>query len=77
MLHAARVVAGIERVAGEPRQVLPEIVKRHAQRSWSWAPSAIEPRALSREEAVRCLSEQPADIFSLHDRGRIAPGLPA
>jgi N-acyl-D-aspartate/D-glutamate deacylase len=33
--------------------------------------------ALSLEEAVRRLSSQPAEVFGLHDRGRVAPGLPA
>jgi N-acyl-D-aspartate/D-glutamate deacylase len=36
-----------------------------------------ERGALSLEEAVRRLSSQPAEVFGLHDRGRIAPGLPA
>ena len=36
-----------------------------------------ERRALSLEEAVRRLSSHPADVFGLHDRGRVAPGLPA
>ena len=36
-----------------------------------------ERDALSLEEAVRRLSSHPADVFGLHDRGRVAPGLPA
>ena len=33
--------------------------------------------ALSLEEAVRRLTSHPADVFGLHDRGRVALGLPA
>lgn len=33
--------------------------------------------ALSLEEAVRRLTSHPADVFGLHDRGRVAVGLPA
>lgn len=36
-----------------------------------------ERGALSLEEAVRRLSSHPADVFGLHDRGRVALGLPA
>ena len=36
-----------------------------------------ERAALSLEEAVRRLTSHPADVFGLHDRGRVAPGLPA
>jgi N-acyl-D-aspartate/D-glutamate deacylase len=32
---------------------------------------------LSLEEAVRRLTSHPADVFGLHDRGRVAVGLPA
>ncbi|WP_291913269.1 amidohydrolase family protein [Limnohabitans sp.] len=36
-----------------------------------------ERGALSLEEAVRRLTSHPADVFGLHDRGRVALGLPA
>ena len=36
-----------------------------------------ERGALSLEEAVRRLTSHPADVFGLHDRGRVAVGLPA
>jgi N-acyl-D-aspartate/D-glutamate deacylase len=36
-----------------------------------------ERGVLSLEEAVRRLSGQPAEVFGLHDRGRVAVGLPA
>lgn len=36
-----------------------------------------EEKALGLEEAVRRLTSQPADLFGLTDRGRVAPGLAA
>lgn len=36
-----------------------------------------ERRAISLEEAVRRLTSQPADVFGIHDRGRLAEGLAA
>jgi N-acyl-D-aspartate/D-glutamate deacylase len=36
-----------------------------------------EKRALSLEQAVRLLTSRSAEVFGLHDRGRVAPGLAA
>jgi N-acyl-D-amino-acid deacylase len=36
-----------------------------------------EDKALTLEQAVHQLTQRPADIFDLKDRGRLAPGLPA
>ena len=37
----------------------------------------MQHQAITSEEAVRCLTSDPADMFGIRDRGRLKPGLTA
>jgi N-acyl-D-aspartate/D-glutamate deacylase len=37
----------------------------------------VQHQAITSEEAVRCLTSDPADMFGIRDRGRLKPGLAA
>jgi N-acyl-D-aspartate/D-glutamate deacylase len=45
--------------------------------SWVLSHWVREQKAMTLEQAVYKMSGQPAEVFRLHDRGRIAPGLAA